>query len=149
MSKRSHLTVKELAFVQQARVARLGTADEHGMVYLVPVCYAYDGSQFYTPLDEKPKSVDGTQLRRVRNIQLRHTASLLIDQYSDDWSHLGYIFLQGQAGLIEPDTEQHAQALLLLRARYVQYQTMKLELQPVITIIPDHITAWGPALTSD
>src|SRR5438477_4657921 len=114
MSTRTNLTEVETLFVQGQRSARLATTDEQGTPYLVPICYAYDGVCFYTPLDEKPKRVEGTKLRRVRNIEARHEASLLIDQYDDDWSRLGYIFIIGHAELIEPAHAQHQHALLLL-----------------------------------
>ncbi len=146
MPKRAALTDAEMTFVQRMRVARLATADENGSPHLVPVCYAFDGSHFYTPLDEKPKRVAGTQLRRVRNIEVRHEASLLIDQYDDDWSHLGYVLVHGQADLLQPDHEAHRHAVALLRERYVQYRTMALEQYPVIIITPDHVTSWGPAV---
>jgi PPOX class probable F420-dependent enzyme len=146
MPQRATLTEAEIAFVQRMRVARLATADENGSPHLVPVCYAFDGICFYTPLDEKPKRVAGTQLRRVRNIEARHEASLLIDQYDDDWSHLGYVLIHGQADLLQPDNEAHHHAITLLRDRYVQYQTMTLEQHPVIVITPDHVTSWGPAI---
>ncbi len=146
MSNRSTLTENEVTFVQTQRVARLATADENGSPHLVPVCFAFDGTNFYTPLDEKPKRVAGTQLRRVHNIEARHEASLLIDQYDDDWSRLGYVLIHGQAQLIEPASESHSHALLLLRARYVQYTMMALERYPVIMITPDRVVSWGPAL---
>jgi PPOX class probable F420-dependent enzyme len=149
MSKRTALSEAEIAFVQKQRVARLATADENGSPHLVPVCYAFDGARFYTPLDEKPKRVVGTSLRRVRNIEARHEASLLIDQYDDDWSRLGYVLIHGRAELIEPGHEAHARVLILLRARYVQYRTMALEQQPVIMITPDSVASWGPALTAE
>ena len=128
MSKRTTLSEAEIAFVQKQRAARLATADENGTPHLVPVCYAFDGAvmRFYTPLDEKPKRVAVTSLRRVHNIEARHEAALLIDQYDDDWSRLGYVLIQGRAELIEPDHEAHGQALTLLRARYIQYRTMAL-----------------------
>ncbi|MBV9231671.1 MAG: TIGR03668 family PPOX class F420-dependent oxidoreductase [Chloroflexi bacterium] len=146
MAKRTTLTEAETLFVQSLRVARLATADENGRPHLVPVCYAFDGAHFYIPLDEKPKRVAGTQLRRVRNIEARHEAALLIDQYDDDWSRLGYVLVQGRAELIGPEAEAHAFALRLLRERYVQYRTMALEQYPIIMITPDHVTSWGPAL---
>jgi PPOX class probable F420-dependent enzyme len=148
MGERSTLTEAETTFVHTQRVARLGTADEHGTPHLVPVCYAFDGQCFYTPLDEKPKRVSGKKLRRVRNIEARHEASLLIDQYNDDWSQLGYVLIHGHAELLDPKDEAHAHAIKLLRMRYVQYRTMALEHYPVIAITPDHITSWGPALPS-
>ena len=102
MPPRSILTAVEQAFVQRQRVARLATADENGHPTLIPICYAFDGQIFYTPLDEKPKSVAGTQLKRVRNIEARHEAALLIDQYADDWSQLGYILIHAHAELLFP-----------------------------------------------
>jgi PPOX class probable F420-dependent enzyme len=151
MSKRTTLSEAEIAFVQKQRAARLATADENGSPHLVPVCYAFDGTRmcFYTPLDEKPKRVAVTSLRRVRNIEARHEAALLIDQYDDDWSRLGYVLIRGRAELIEPEHEAHEQALTLLRARYTQYRTMALEQQPVIMITPESVVSWGPAITTD
>jgi PPOX class probable F420-dependent enzyme len=146
MTQRSILTEVETTFIRAQRVARLGTADEHGTPHLVPVCYAFDGKCFYTPLDEKPKRVSGTKLRRVRNIEARHEASLLIDQYNDDWSKIGYVLLHGRAQLLAPEDEAHAHAVKLLRMRYVQYRTMDLDQALVIAITPDRVTSWGPAL---
>src|SRR5438132_13524369 len=146
MPQRATLTEAEIAFVQRMRVARLATADENGSPHLVPVCYAFDGICFYTPLDEKPKRVAGTHLRRVRNIEARHEAALLIDQYDDDWSHLGYVLVRGRAELLQPEDSLHARALILLRERYIQYRTMALETHAVIVITPDSVTSWGPAI---
>ena len=146
MKQRSILTTTEKDFVEKLRVARLGTADENGTPYLVPVCYAFDGTHFYTPLDEKPKRVPRTKLRRVRNIETRHEAALLIDQYADDWSQLGYVLIHGHAELITSKDEQHRAAVALLRERYVQYKSMTLEQYPLIMITPQRITAWGSAL---
>jgi PPOX class probable F420-dependent enzyme len=148
MAARTQLTTTEIVFVHQQRVARLATADENGSPTLVPVCYAFDGTYFFTPLDEKPKRVSVTQLRRVHNIEARHEASLLIDQYSDDWSQLGYVQIYGQAELLYPQHQLHPQVLVLLRQRYEQYKLMALENLPCIMITPQRIRAWGPALAS-
>jgi PPOX class probable F420-dependent enzyme len=148
MDRRTILTEEEKAFIHGQRVARLATADENGHATLVPVCYALDDTVFYTPLDEKPKRVAGTKLRRVHNIEARHEATLLIDQYSDDWSQLGYIQVSSHAELLYPEDTRHAQALVLLRQRYVQYRSMGLENYPVILLTPQHIVAWGPIFTA-
>ena len=146
MPDRTTLSEAETAFVQRQRVARLATADADGNPHVIPVCYAFDGTRFYTPLDEKPKNVAVSKLRRVRNITVRPQVALVIDQYDDDWSRLGYVLIHGQADLLQPDNEAHQQAIALLRERYVQYRTMALEQYPVIVIMPDHITSWGPAV---
>ena len=146
MTSRTTLTETEATFVHAQRVARLATADGDGHPHVVPVCYAFDGVRFYTPLDEKPKRVAGSELRRVRNIEARHEASLLVDQYDDDWSRLGYVLVHGRADVLMPEDAAHAHALVLLRERYHQYRTMALETLPVIVITPDRVVSWGPAL---
>jgi PPOX class probable F420-dependent enzyme len=147
MVKRATLTEDEAAFVSEQRVARLATADAEGNPHVIPVCYAFDGEHFYTPLDEKPKRVTQDKLRRVRNIKVRPEVALVIDQYDDDWSRLGYILIQGQAELLSPENASYGTALLLLRERYIQYRTMPLEKYEVIAITPGHIVSWGPAIS--
>src|SRR5207245_8487824 len=102
MVKRTTLTEAEITFVAAQRVARLATADADGNPHVIPVCYAFDGTHFYTPLDEKPKRVSETKLRRVRNIEVRPQVALVIDRYDDDWSQLGYVLIQGRAELLLP-----------------------------------------------
>lgn len=148
MVVRRQLTEQEIAFVRAQRVARLATADGEGHPHVVPVCYAFDGQRFYTPLDEKPKRAADRQLRRVRNIEARGEAALLIDRYEDDWSRLGYVLVHSRAELLEPDALGHAEALALLRERYAQYRTMALEARPVIALTPERISSWGPALAA-
>src|SRR5437879_3776429 len=147
MTNRSTLTEVEAAFVHLQRVAHLATADAEGKPHVIPVCYAFDGTYFYTPLDEKPKRVSESKLRRVRNIAARPEVALVIDQYDDDWSRLGYLLIQGRAALLAPTEAPHAQALVLLRARYIQYHAMALEKYPVIMITPEHVSSWGPAIS--
>jgi PPOX class probable F420-dependent enzyme len=146
MADRSTLSDHEIAFIRSQRVARLATSDADGHPHMVPVCFAFDGSYFYTPLDEKPKRVEQLQLRRVRNIEARHEAMLLLDHYDEDWSRLGYVQVYGHAGLLRPGETGHADALLLLRQRYIQYRSMALEEYPVIVITPRRIVAWGNVL---
>lgn len=144
MSKRAQLTEVEAAFVAEQRVARLATSDAEGHPHVVPVCYAWDGARFVTPLDEKPKRVGDRALRRVRNIEARHEAALVIDRYDDDWSRLGYLLAEGHAELMPPDAPDHPRLLALLRLRYPQYQVMALETRPLLILTPSRITAWGP-----
>src|SRR5947209_3047783 len=143
MALRSTLRDAEIAFIHSQRVARLATSDADGHPHVVPVCFAFDGSRFSIALDEKPKRVEQHRLRRVRNIEARHEAMLLFDRYHDDWSRLAYVQVYGHADLLMPDAPGHADALLLLRERYVQYRSMKLEEYPVIVITPEHVVAWG------
>ncbi|MGZ3584703.1 MAG: TIGR03668 family PPOX class F420-dependent oxidoreductase [Ktedonobacterales bacterium] len=147
MTTRRTLTESEVDFIQAQRVAALSTSDAGGRPYSVPICFAFDGERFYTPLDEKPKAVDARSLRRVRNIEARHDATLLFNQYDDDWSRLGHLQVYGRAELLEPGTPGHAAALPLLRGRYPQYHAMRLEDQPVIAVTPASISSWGSAVS--
>jgi PPOX class probable F420-dependent enzyme len=144
MANRSTLYDHEIAFIQSQRVARLATSDADGHPHVVPVCFAFDGARFFIALDEKPKRVEQRQLRRVRNIEARHEAMLLFDYYNDDWTRLSYVQVYGHADLLIPDAPGHADALSLLRERYIQYRSMKLEAYPLIVIAPQRIVAWGP-----
>jgi len=69
--------------------------------------------------------------------------ALVIDRYSDDWSELAYLLIQGTAALVRPGDAEHSRAVPLLRERYVQYLAMPIELQPVIAIRPAKVVAWG------
>ncbi len=146
MSTRQTLNATEIAFIHQQRAGRLATSDAAGHPTAIPVCYALHADRFFIALDEKPKSVADHQLKRVRNIEDRHEATLLIDQYNDDWSQLGYVLIYAYAELIEPTHELHTSALLQLRSRYTQYRTMALETRPMIMLTPQRISSWGPAL---
>ena len=138
------LTEQERAFLQSHRVARLATVDERGQAFVVPICYAFDGQTIYSALDEKPKTVAPTRLKRVRNILANPRVGLVVDDYSEDWSRLAYVQIRGQAALVQRGTEEHATAIGLLRAKYPQYQAMAIEQQPVVKIAPEHISAWRP-----
>lgn len=137
------LTPDEVAFVGRQRIARLATADLTGTPHLVPVCYAFDGVRFYTPLDEKPKRVEDHRLRRVRNIEASGRVALLIDRYDEDWPRLAWVLVHGQAELLAAQDEGHGHALALLRERYQQYRSMALELHSVIAITPTRVVSWG------
>src|SRR6478672_34068 len=97
------------------RVARLATADASGRPYVVPVCFAWQGDHIYIALDEKPKSVAPTRLKRVRNILENPRVSFLLDHYDEDWSRLNYTLVSCTATLEEPGSPQHTAAIPLLR----------------------------------
>src|SRR5882757_5422329 len=110
--------------LRQARSARLATSDKNGQPHIVPVCFAYDNTHLYTPIDRKPKHPDWTRLTRVRNIQGNQRVALLVDKYSEQWSELWYVQVRGEATLLaEPGDLRRQHALLLLREKYVQYRS--------------------------
>ena len=135
------------AYLGSARVARLATADEDGRPYVVPVCFAFDGHLIYIALDEKPKSVSPMRLKRVRNIVANPHVSLLVDNYSEDWSKLAYVLVSGEARLIMPGAYGHDEAIRLLRDKYPQYREMRIDEQPTIAIDPTSARMWRGSTT--
>ncbi len=129
--------------LEEARVARLATSDAQGRPHIVPVCFVYDGRNFYTPLDLKPKRVEPAKLARVRHIQANPNVALLIDEYREDWERLWYILIRGTAAILQEGTE-HDRAHLLLTGKYPQYAAGLLPKEAaVIRILPKRIICWG------
>lgn len=129
------------AFIRSARVAHLATADKHGQPHVIPICFVFDGKQFFSPIDEKPKQTAPQQLKRVRNIRANPRVSLVIDRYDEDWHRLAYVLIFGRARVINRGIA-HRQAVRLLRRKYPQYRRMAIDQRPLIVITTLRITAW-------
>lgn len=129
--------------LQQARVARLATADTAGRPAVVPVCFVFDGRAFYTALDRKPKRRSFDQLLRVRNIQANPSVALTVDEYREDWRRLWYVIVYGRARLLRSGARWR-EAHRLLKRKYRQYRRGFLPADaPIIKIQPERIVAWG------
>ena len=95
--------------------------DDKNRPHIVPICFAYDGTRFYTAVDQKPKRVAPERLARLRNIRAEPRVALLIDEYDEDWTELWYILIRGKAQLIPKSLhKEHAWAIRKLRAKYPQ-----------------------------
>lgn len=105
-------------FVESARVARLGTVDGTGRPHLVPICFALVDDALYSAVDHKPKR--GGQLRRVANLEATGQASVLVDEYHEDWSRLVWVRLDGVGRVVEDRGEIERAADALMR-KYQQY----------------------------
>src|SRR5919201_3412276 len=84
-------------FIERARVARLATVDYTSKPHLVPVVFVFDGNHFFIPIDQKRKTVKPQRLKRIKNIQDNPNVALLIDKYSEDWTKLAFVMIQGKA----------------------------------------------------
>lgn len=127
--------------IDHYRIAHLATADARGKPLVVPVCFACGKNSIYSVLDEKPKRVAVSRLRRVRNILANPQVCLLVDHYEEDWSRLAYIIVEGTAEILTEGSE-HDEALRLLREKYLQYRAMRLAGRPVIKISPLRLIPW-------
>lgn len=140
------LTDAQRRFLDVTRVAHLATADRRGVPHVVPVCYALafhgpDGLSIYITVDEKPKRQD-RPLKRIRNIEQNPAVALTADRWDEDWTRLAWVMMRGQAEVLTQGDE-HAAAQVLLRQRYAQYHSMKLDGLPVIAARIDRVSSWG------
>lgn len=130
----------QVALLEECRVARLGTIGDGGAPHLVPVCYALCAERIVIAVDEKPKRTT-TRLARLRNIQRDPRVALLIDRYSEDWTQLAWLRIDGDAS-VEDQSSRNPVALAALRKRYPQYRSMGLESLPLISITPTRVSGW-------
>ena len=130
------------SFVSSRRVARLATADASGRPHVVPICYAFDGDSLYSAIDLKPKRVGPRQLKRVRNLLDNPQVAVIVDDYSEDWSALGYVLIRGAAEIMDVGQDRE-RAEDMLRDKYPQYRDLLPQGAVILKITPDSVTGWG------
>jgi PPOX class probable F420-dependent enzyme len=131
-------------FMERARIARLATANSESRPYLVPVVFVFDGNYFFIPIDEKRKTIKPEKLKRVKNINENPNVALLIDEYSEDWTKLAFVMVQGRASIVNKSQEKNMrlrEAYKKLRAKYPQYRKTGLG-EMCIMIKPKKIASW-------
>ena len=122
-----------------ARVGHLATASSDGRPHVIPVCFAWVPPFVYSAIDAKPKRT--TLLRRVRNIIATGRAAFVVDRWSEDWRQLGYVLIEGPAELLE-DGRERDEALILLTAKYPQYDDLPLVDNLVIRVTAERTVTW-------
>lgn len=114
-------------------IARLATVTPAGQPHQVPIVFARSGEALYSPIDGKPKG--RRELARIRNVLHEPRVSLLLDDYSEDWSRLWWLRIDGDARVLRPEHPESAPevaaALAALREKYPQYATT-----PILTDRP-------------
>ncbi len=124
--------------VAGARVARLATVDDSGQPHLVPICFVLLDDVLYSAVDHKPKR--GATLRRIANLEATGRASVLADEYDEDWSRLWWVRLDGP-GRVVGSAGERERALDALSRKYPQYSLLPPE-GPVIAIEPERWRGW-------
>ncbi len=137
----SRLTPRASRLIRSARIAHLATADKSAQPHVIPICFVFDGKHFFSPIDEKPKRIAPTKLKRLKNIGENPNVALVIDRYVEDWRKLAYVLIFGRARVIHRGVA-HRQAVRRLRRKYSQYRRMAIDQRPLIVITPLRITAW-------
>lgn len=125
------------------RIAHLATVDAEKAPHVIPICFVWDGSVFYSAIDQKPKRVAPDRLVRLKNIRETSRVALLLDQYDEDWTRLWYVLVRGKAELVSAAAEQK-RTIQLLRTKYPQYDAnMLADDSQVLRITPVRVIAWG------
>ena len=131
-------------FIERARVARLATIDSEFKPHLVPVVFVFDGNHFFIPVDEKRKTAKPEKLKRIRNIHDNPNVTLLIDEYSEDWTKLAFVMIQGKASVTTKEERniQVREAYKKLMTKYLQYQKVGVG-EMCIIITPKKVASWS------
>jgi PPOX class probable F420-dependent enzyme len=103
--------------LDRARVARLGYLDGEDRPRVLPVTYAVADGAVWSAIDEKPKR--RADPARIEYLRRRPEASLLVDEYHDDWTRLAWVQLLGRIDVVP--TESAPAAMAALGARYPAY----------------------------
>ena len=136
----SRLTRHASRLLRSARIAHLATASKRSQPHVIPICYAFDGKHFYSPIDEKPKRT--TKLKRLTNIASNPNVALVIDHYEEDWRKLAYVLIFGTARL-HYSGKIYRQAVALLQRKYPQYRRMAIAERPMIVITAKKTVSWS------
>jgi len=119
-----------------ARVARLATVRPDGRPHIVPCCFALASSDtVFSAVDAKPKTT--LALQRLANVRANPRASLLVDEYSDDWSAIWWVRIEGPARIVV-DASERELALDLLAQKYEQYRRNR----PAGDVLAIHAALW-------
>lgn len=130
--------------VAAARVGHLATLRPGGAPHLVPFCFVLDGDVLLTAVDAKPKRPPTTPLARLRNIAADDRVSVLVDAWSEDWSRLWWVRVDGRARTLDAGSAEESAALRLLRDKYAQYIESPPP-GPVIAIQAERWSGWSAA----
>ena len=134
---------------EAARVGRLATVTANRMPHLVPVVFALVDGFLHTVVDDKPKTT--VALQRLANIDATGRASLLVDEYTEDWSTLWWVRVDGSAQVLTADSSERGRtarrrgrpgqfgvALEALTRKYPQYVSQP----PIGPVIALRVTRW-------
>jgi PPOX class probable F420-dependent enzyme len=135
------VTPQERARVAAARVGRLATVRADGTPHIVAVTFALDGGIVVSAVDHKPKRTQ--HLQRLRNLDERPTASLLVDHYEDDWSKLWWVRLDLDVEVVR-DEPRRTDLLEPLIGKYADYRVTPPQ-GPVLRMAIRSTTSWSPS----
>jgi PPOX class probable F420-dependent enzyme len=135
--KSARLTGKVAEFVELERVCRVATSGTAGMPHAVPVCHALRGGKIYFG--------SGDDGRKMKNLAENPQVTVTVDAYSEEWSALRGVMVQGRAKVIArgPGFRRGRD---LLYEKYPQYRG-EAALSPsdsvIVEVTPTRVFSWG------
>lgn len=131
------LNKKMAKLIAYERACRVATAGSEGRPHLVPVVHVLAGDKIYFG--------SGNDGRKVQNLRANPQVAITVDLYSEDWSQLRGVMVQGTARIIERGP-RFKQARSRLYAKYSQY-AREAALSPsdsvIVEVTPTHVFSWG------
>jgi hypothetical protein len=135
-------------FLIEQRVGRIATTNADGTVHLVPVCFAFDGTNIFTTI------ISGS--KRLSNMRRNRAVSFVVDGYEEnegEWVVLKGILIYALADLLNYriDAQRFMVGWRLLVDKYPQYKKWgRNDLTPVdsdrrwiVMLTPQKVVAWG------
>jgi PPOX class probable F420-dependent enzyme len=131
------LTKKVAKLIAAERVCRVATAGRDGRPHVVPVCPALAGQKIYFG--------SGKEAAKVTNLEENPRIALTVDVYSEDWSRLIGVMVQGTARLITRGREfQRARARLYEKfPQYSREAALAASDSVIVEVTPTKVVTWG------
>jgi nitroimidazol reductase NimA-like FMN-containing flavoprotein (pyridoxamine 5'-phosphate oxidase superfamily) len=131
------LTGKVAEFVQWERVCRVATSGTSGMPHAVPVCHAVSGGKIVF--------ASGDDGRKVKNLAANPQVTVVVDAYSDTWSLLRGVMVQGRAKIVErgPRFRRGRDRLYRKYPQYARQAALSPSDSVIVEVTPVRIFSWG------
>jgi PPOX class probable F420-dependent enzyme len=123
--------------LEAGRVARLAYLDDRDRPRVLPVTYALHDGDVWSAVDDKPKA--SAEPARIRYLQRRPEAALVVDVYDDDWSKLAWVQVLGSVEVVEAADADVA--LETLVAKYEAYAARRPP-GPLLRLTPECALSW-------
>ena len=119
------------------RVCRVATASPKGVPHVVPVGHVL--------VDGKLCFGSGRGARKIKDLRANPHVAVTVDLYSDDWTNLKGVMIQGRAALIErgPRFRSIRRRLYEKYPQYPDEAGLEEKDAVVVEITPERVFSWG------
>ena len=129
------LTKAQAKMLERERVAHVATVGD-GMPHLVPVCHVLAGGKLYFG--------SGRRGRKVLNVRKNPRLAMTVDLYSDDWSHITGVMVQGRGRVIArgPRFRRLRRRLYATYPQYSREAALGDSDSVIVELTPTHVFSW-------